>query len=52
MERRLEMGMKFVGNLHADEKLIEIAEEEEWNQVDKALEEPKLGCVYMSYYLD
>ena len=41
MERRLEMGMKFVGNLHADEKLIEIAEEEEWNQVDKALEEPK-----------
>ena len=33
--------MKFVGNLHADEKLIEIAEEEEWNQVDKALEEPK-----------
>ena len=41
MERRLKMGEKYVGNLHADEKLIEIAEEEEWNQVDKALEEPK-----------
>ena len=41
MERRLEMGMKFVGNLHADEKLIEIAQEEEWNQVDEILEEPK-----------
>ena len=38
MERRLKMGEKYVGNLHADEKLIEIAEEEEWNQVD---EEPK-----------
>ena len=38
MERKLKMGEKYVGNLHADEKLIEIAEEEEWNQVD---EEPK-----------
>ncbi len=38
MERRLKMGEKYVGNLHADEKLIEIAEEEEWNQID---EEPK-----------
>ena len=38
MERRLKMGEKFVGNLQADEKLIEIAEEEEWNQID---EEPK-----------
>jgi|TARA_Y100000296_G_scaffold19592_1_gene23323 outer membrane protein TolC len=37
MERRLKMGEKYVGNLHADEKLIEIAEEEEWNQVDEEL---------------
>ena len=37
MERKLKMGEKYVGNLHADEKLIEIAEEEEWNQVDEEL---------------
>ena len=37
MERRLKMGEKYVGNLHADKKLIEIAEEEEWNQVDEEL---------------
>tara|TARA_B100001113_G_scaffold349020_1_gene343783 strand:- start:542 stop:2251 length:1710 start_codon:yes stop_codon:yes gene_type:complete len=41
MERRLKMGEKYVGNLQADEKLIEIAQEEEWNQVDEILEEPK-----------
>ena len=41
MERRLKMGEKFVGNLQADEKLIEIAQEEEWNQVDEILAEPK-----------
>jgi adhesin transport system outer membrane protein len=41
IERRLEMGMKFVGNLPADEKLIKTAEEEEWNQVDKELEKAK-----------
>ena len=41
MERRLKMGEKYVGNLQADEKLIEIAQEEEWNQVDEILAEPK-----------
>ncbi len=38
MERRLKMGEKYVGNLHADEKLIEIAEVGEWHEID---EEPK-----------
>ena len=41
MERRLKMGEKYVGNLHSDKKLIKIAEEEEWNQVDEVIEKPK-----------
>jgi len=44
IERRLKMGEKYVGNLHADKKLIEIAEEEEWNQID---EDPE---TWMSIY--
>ena len=35
IERRLEMGEKYVGNLQADEKLIEIAEEKAWADIDK-----------------
>ena len=39
MARRLKMGEKYVGNLPADKKLIEQAEEQEWLEIDEAIEE-------------